>query len=64
MTDSDIESNSSDVGLHYNIEAALWKGGYVTRGEEEECQAFGDDLTAKGIDLDVLLADIYLLGLL
>ncbi len=48
-----------DVDLHYNIEAAFWMGEYVTLGEEEECQAFGDDPTAKDIDLDVLLAEAF-----
>ncbi len=48
-----------DVDLHYNIEAAFWMGEYVTLGEEEECQAFGDDPNAKDLDLDVLLAETF-----
>ena len=48
-----------DVDLHYNIEAAFWKGEYVTLGEEEECQAFGDDPAAQDVDLDVLLAEAF-----
>ena len=40
-----------------SLEATFWMGEYVTLGEEEECQAFGDDPTAKYIDLDVLLAE-------
>ncbi|DBA74012.1 TPA: hypothetical protein ACH3X1_010836 [Trebouxia sp. C0004] len=48
-----------DVDLHYNFEAAFWMGEYVALGEEKECQAFGDDPTAKDIDLDALLAEAF-----
>lgn len=54
-----VRQDQLDVDLHYNIEAAFWTGEYVTLGEEEDCQAFGDDPTAKDIDLDVLLAEAF-----
>ena len=54
-----VRQDQLDVDLHYNIEATFWKGKYVALGEEEECQALGDDPTAKDIDLDVLLAEAF-----
>ena len=47
-----------DIELHFDIEAAFWEGEYVTIGQQEECEAFGDDPGAN-VDLAALLSETF-----
>ena len=46
------------IELHCDIEAAFWEGEYVLVGQQEECEAFGDDPGAN-VDLAALLAETF-----